>query len=75
MEDTISLVEAKQAPCLYLVQEILLGHCGQSVAGRLDHFACNAAENNLYVACLGNNSVAVIDARIDIISNKQVHSN
>jgi hypothetical protein len=71
------------APCLFLVQEILLrrpppqakGRCSAAwttqdwisqddvaVHGRLDHFTYDAAEKIMYLACLGDNSVAAVDA-------------
>ena len=66
------------APCLFLVQEILLrrppGYDGArttavdflqddvAVHGRLDHFTYDAAEKIMYLACLGDNSVAAVDA-------------
>lgn len=52
------------------VQEIPLDaaawHCGTAhggpIAGRIDHFAIDAERKRLFVACLGNNTVEVVDA-------------
>jgi YVTN family beta-propeller protein len=52
-------VHAADSPPLLLEDQIPLEH----VQGRIDHLALDAARQRLYVAELGNNSVAVIDLK------------
>ena len=55
---------------LVLVQEIPLdtaprhcvGACTDRIAGRIDHFAVDVLGKRIFLACLGNNTVEVVDA-------------
>lgn len=53
--------------CLRLSQEILLPSSAEAVAGRLDHFAFDAANQILYLACLGSNAVLEIDTFAGVV--------
>jgi hypothetical protein len=51
-------LHAHKRPCLRLVQEIPLGDIG----GRLDHFSFDRERKLLFLACLAENVVLVVDA-------------
>jgi DNA-binding beta-propeller fold protein YncE len=55
----VAKIAAENAAPLKLAQTIALG----SVAGRIDHFAFDAAGERLFVCALGNNTVEVLDLR------------
>jgi hypothetical protein len=55
----VAEIAAENAAPLKLAQTIALG----SVAGRIDHFAFDAAGERLFVCALGNNTVEVLDLR------------
>ena len=53
--------------CLRPVQEIPLAKESTTVEGRIDHICCNPETQTLYVACLGHNCVAVVDAFAGVV--------
>ncbi len=55
----VTLVQPPSAGPLAAIQAIELPH----VEGRIDHLACDAAGQRLFVAALGNNTVEVLDLK------------